>query len=320
MSSSLRVLITDHGFPNLRHEEATLHAAGVELVVAQCKTADEVVAAARDVDALLVQWAPVNASVIAALTRCRVIVRYGIGVDNVDLAAAKARGIPVCNVPDYGVHEVAEHAVSLALALARQLPQLDARLRAGTWKITPDRPMPSLRTMTFATAGFGRIARAAHTMMSGFGGPRIAYDPFVSAEVMAGAGVTKVEREELLARADILSLHLPLGADTRHFLDGVRLAAMKPTAIVINTARGPLIDTVALAAALHAGTIAGAGVDVFEAEPLPAEHPLRSAPRALLTSHVAWYSESSIPRLQQLAAEEIVRGLRGEPLANQVNR
>lgn len=320
MSSSLRVLITDHGFPNLRHEEATLHAAGVELVVAQCKTADEVIAAARDVDALLVQWAPVNATVIAALTRCRVIVRYGIGVDNVDLAAAKARGIPVCNVPDYGVHEVAEHAVSLALALARQLPQIDARLRAGLWKITPDRPMPSLRTMTFATAGFGRIARAAHTMMSGFGGPRIAYDPFVSAEAMAGAGVTKVEREELLARADILSLHLPLGADTRHFVDGVRLAAMKPTAIVINTARGPLVDTVALAAALHAGTIAGAGIDVFEAEPLPTEHPLRSAPRALLTSHVAWYSESSIPRLQQLAAEEIVRGLRGEPLANQVNR
>lgn len=320
MSSSLRVLITDHGFPNLRHEEATLHAAGVELVVAQCKTADEVIAAARDVDALLVQWAPVNAAVIAALTRCRVIVRYGIGVDNVDLAAAKARGIPVCNVPDYGVHEVAEHAVSLALALARQLPQIDARLRAGLWKITPDRPMPSLRTMTFATAGFGRIARAAHTMMSGFGGSRIAYDPFVSAGAMAEAGVTKVGREELLARADILSLHLPLGADTRHFLDGVRLAAMKPTAIVINTARGPLIDTVALAAALHAGTIAGAGIDVFEAEPLPAEHPLRSAPRALLTSHVAWYSESSIPRLQQLAAEEIVRGLRGEPLANQVNR
>ncbi len=320
MSSSLRVLITDHGFPNLRHEEATLHAAGVELVVAQCKTADEVIAAARDVDALLVQWAPVNATVIAALTRCRVIVRYGIGVDNVDLAAAKARGIPVCNVPDYGVHEVAEHAVSLALALARQLPQLDARLRAGLWKITPDRPMPSLRTMTFATAGFGRIARAAHTMMSGFGGPRIAYDPFVSAEAMAGAGVTKVEREELLARADILSLHLPLGADTRHFVDGVRLAAMKPTAIVINTARGPLVDTVALAAALHAGTIAGAGIDVFEAEPLPTEHPLRSAPRALLTSHVAWYSESSIPRLQQLAAEEVLRGLRGQPLANQVNR
>src|SRR5690606_22014336 len=120
-----RVVITDHGFPNLRHEEAVISAAGGELVVSQCKTPAEVLAAARDADALLVQWAPVPADVINALTRCKVIVRYGIGYDNVDIAAAKARGIPVCNVPDYGVHEVAEHAVSMALALARQLPALD---------------------------------------------------------------------------------------------------------------------------------------------------------------------------------------------------
>jgi D-3-phosphoglycerate dehydrogenase len=316
----LRVLITDHGFPNLRHEEAAFRAAGFELAVAQCKTADDVIAAAREADALLVQWAPVNAAVIAALTRCRVIVRYGIGVDNVDLAAAKAKGIPVCNVPDYGVGEVAGHAMALGLALARQLPQLDARLRAGTWKITPDRPMPALGEMTFATAGFGRIARAAHVMMAGFGGPRIAYDPFVPAAVMAEAGVEKVELDALIARSDLLSLHLPLTPETRHFINAARLAVMKPTAIIVNTARGPLIDTVALAVALQAGTIAGAGVDVFENEPLPADHPLRTAPRALLTSHVAWYSESSIPRLQQLAAEEVVRGLRGEPLKNQVNK
>ncbi len=297
-----------------------MKAAGFELVVDQCKTADEVIAAARDADALLVQWAPVNAAVIAALTRCKVIVRYGIGVDNVDLAAAKAKGIPVANVPDYGVHEVAEHAVALALAMARQLPQIDARTRGGVWKIIPDRPMPSLSEMTFATAGFGRIARAAHTMMSGFGGTRIAYDPFVTKEAMAQEGVEKVELDELFARTDILSLHLPLTPETKHFVNAARLASMKPTTVIVNTARGPLIDTVALAQALHAGTISGAGVDVYETEPLPAEHPLRGAPRALLTSHVAWYSESSIPRLQKLAAEELVRGLRGEPLKNQVNR
>ncbi|MCW5549452.1 MAG: C-terminal binding protein [Opitutaceae bacterium] len=318
--SQLRAVITDHGFPNLRHEESTFAAAGVALVVAQCKTPDEVIAAAREADALLVQWAPVNAAVIAALAKCRVIVRYGIGVDNVDLAAAKARGIAVCNVPDYGVHEVAEHAVSLALALARQLPQIDARLRAGTWKIVPDRPMPSLREMTFATAGFGRIARSAHAMLRGFDGKRIAYDPFVPADIMAMEGVEKVEIEDLFTRADILSLHLPLIPETRHFVNAARLAEMKKTAIIVNTARGPLIDTPALAQALHDGVIGGAGLDVFEAEPLPADHPLRAAPRALLTSHVAWYSESSIPRLQKLAAEEAVRGLRGEPLKNQVNK
>lgn len=318
--TSLRTVITDHGFPHVRQEEAILAAAGSQLVVAQARTADAVLAAARDADALLVQWAPVDAAVIAGLARCRVIVRYGIGYDNVDLAAAKARGIPVCNVPDYGVNEVAEHAVSLALALARQLPALDARLRAGTWKITPDRPMPALGESVFATAGFGRIARHAHAVMRGFGGRRIAYDPFVPAEAMAAAGVEKVELDALFAQADLLSLHLPLTAETKHFISAARLATMKRTAIIVNTARGPLIDTAALAAALQAGTVAGAGLDVFEQEPLPADHPLRAAPNALLTSHVAWYSESSIPRLQRLAAEEAARALRGEPLKNQVNR
>lgn len=318
--SKPRVVITDHGFPNLRHEEEVIAAAGGDLVVTHCKTPAEVLAAAREADALLVQWAPVPAAVIDALERCRIIVRYGIGVDNVDLAAAKARGIPVCNVPDYGVHEVAEHAVSLGLALARQLPAIDARVRAGTWKITPDRPMPSLRETTFATAGFGRIARTAHAMMGGFGGKRVAYDPYVAAEAMAAEGVTKVELDELFAQADILSLHLPLTTETKHFVNADRLTAMKSTAIVVNTARGPLIDTVALAAALQGGGIAGAGIDVFEQEPMPADHPLRSAPRALLTSHVAWYSESSIPRLQRLAAEEVARFLQGEPLKNQVNK
>ena len=315
-----RVIVTDHGFPNLRHEEEVLAAAGADLVVAQCKTAADVIAAARDADALLVQWAPVNAEVIAALTRCRVIVRYGIGVDNVDLGAAKARGIPVCNVPDYGVHEVAEHTVAFALALVRQLPFIDRRLRAGTWKSVPDRPMPTLRGATYATAGFGRIARAAHAMMAGFGVKAIAYDPFVPAAAMAEAQVEKVEREAIFARADILSLHLPLSPETRHFIDAASLAAMKSSAVVVNTARGGLVDTRALAAALDRGVIAGAGLDVFETEPLEKDHPLLACPTALLTSHVAWYSESSIPRLQRLAAEEVVRALQGSPLRNQVNR
>ena len=318
--SKFRVVVTDHGFPNLRHEEDVIGAAGGQLIVAQCKTSAEVAVAARGADALLVQWAPVDAGAIAGLDQCKVIVRYGIGYDNVDIAAAKARGIPVCNVPDYGVHEVAEHAVSLALALARQLPSIDARLRKGIWKITPDRPMPSLREMTFATAGFGRIARSAHHMMRGFDGKRIAYDPFVPVDVMQMEGVEKVELDDLFTRADILSLHLPLTAETKHFVNADRLAEMKHTAIIVNTARGPLIDTVALTEALKADQISGAGIDVFEQEPLPDDHPLRSAPRALITSHVAWYSESSIPRLQRLAAEEVVRGLRAESLKNQINK
>ena len=318
--SKFRVVITDHGFPNLRHEEDVITSAGGELIVAQCKTTAEASAAAQGADALLVQWAPVDAAVIAGLENCKVIVRYGIGYDNVDLAAAKAKGIAVCNVPDYGIHEVAEHAVSLALALTRQLSAIDARLRAGTWKITPDRQMPSLRDMTFATAGFGRIARSAHHMMRGFDGKRIAYDPFVPADVMQMEGVEKVEVDDLFTRADIISLHLPLTAETKHFVNAERLKEMKHTAIIVNTARGPLIDTIALADALQSDQIAGAGIDVFEQEPLQADHPLFKAPRAVLTSHVAWYSESSIPRLQRLAAEEVARGLKGEPLKNRVNK
>lgn len=315
-----RVIVTDHGFPHLKREAEVLAAAGAELEAHQCRTPEEVIAAARDADALLVQWAPVNAAAIAALTRCKVIVRYGIGYDNVDAAAARARGIPVCNVPDYGVHEVAEHAVSLALALVRQLPQIDARVRRGTWKITPDRPVHGLGQSVFATAGFGRIARAAHEMMRGFGGKRIAWDPFVGGDAMAAAGVEKVSSSQLFNQADILSLHLPLTPETKHLVNASTLAQMKGRAVLVNTARGPLVDTVALAAALREGRIAGAGLDVYEKEPLEADHPLRTCPNVLLTSHVAWYSEGSIPRLQQLAAEEVARALRGETLHNPVNR
>jgi D-3-phosphoglycerate dehydrogenase len=314
-----RVVITDHGFPHLRHEEDVLSALDAELIAAQCRTPEEIIAVAHDADALLVQGAPVNAAVIEALTRCRVIVRYGIGVDNIDVAAATARDIPVCNVPDYGVREVAEHAVAMALTLVRQLPSLDRRLRAGTWKITPDRPMPGLHESTFGTAGFGRIARKAHEMMGGFGCKRIAFDPYVAAEEMAEAGVEKVEREEIFTRSDILSLHLSLTPETWHFVNTADLAQMKKNAVVVNTAVGALVDTRALAVALSNGVIAGAGLDVFELEPVEKYHPLLACPTALLTSHVAWYSDSSIPRLQRFAAEEVARALRGEPLRNRVN-
>ncbi len=251
MNTPFHVLITDHGFRSIEQEERILGAAGAQLSVAQCKTSADVIRSAGEMDGLLVQWAPVDAEAIAALRRCKIIVRYGIGVDNVDLAAAKAKGIAVCNIPDYGTAEVAEHAVSLALALARQLPFIDRRLRAGIWKIVPDRPMPALGQSTFATAGFGRIARAAHQMMAGFGVRAVAYDPWVSAAEMQAAGVEKLERAELFRQADLLSLHLPLTAETRHFVGKAELASMRPTAVLVNTARGALVDTVALAEALE---------------------------------------------------------------------
>jgi D-3-phosphoglycerate dehydrogenase len=315
---SFTVVYTDHGFPDVATERALIEAAGGTLTVAQCETANDVIAAANGADALLVQWAPITADVIATLDRCRVIVRVGIGVDNVDLDAARAHGVLVCNVPDYCIDEVADHTLALALTLVRQLPFVDQRVRGGTWRITPDAPMPAFRAMTFATVGFGRIACAVLDRARPFRFRRVAYDPYVPDAAFDEAGVTRLDLDALFAEADIISLHSPLTPDTYHLVDAERLRQMKDSAILVNTARGGLIDTVALAEALDAGIIAAAGLDVFETEPLPDDHPLRQCDTALLTSHLAWYSEQSVPVLQRKAAEEVARALRGEPLLHPV--
>lgn len=316
---SQTIVITDYGFKNVEAERGVIEGAGMHLRTAQCRKPEEVIAAAGDADALIVQWAPITAAVIAELpARVRAIVRYGIGVDNIDIPAAVARGLPVCNVPDYCLAEVADHALALALGLARQLPQTHRRLLGGEWKITPPAPMPAFREMTLACAGFGRIARAVLERARGFGFTLAAYDPYVSADQFAAAGVKCLSADSLFQEADILSLHLPLTDTTRHFVSAARLREMKPSAVLVNTSRGGLIDTMALTEALQSGRLGGAGLDVFETEPLPGGHPLRQAPNAVLTSHTAWYSESSVPRLQRLAAEEAVRAVRGEPLLNQV--
>ena len=314
-----RVLYTDNGFADVDTERALVERAGASLDVAQCRTADDVIARAAGADALIVQWAPITAGVIEALDRCTAIVRLGIGVDNVDLEAARARGIAVCNVPDYCLDEVADHSLALALALARQLPQIDRRTRAGTWRITPDAPMPAFRASTFATVGFGRIARAVLERARAFGFRLAATDPLAPDEAFERLGVERLGLDALVAEADVLSLHCPLTSETQHLIGADRLRQMKPTAVLVNTARGGLVDTEALAEALQNGTIASAGLDVFEAEPLPDRHPLRACENALLTSHVSWYSEQSVPMLQRKAAEEAVRALRGEPLLHVVN-
>lgn len=315
----MKIVLTDYGFAHIDQERQLFAAAGHELVVPQTRDPQAILAAARDADALLAQWAPINREVIAGLARCRVIVRYGIGVDNVDLGAAGERGIPVSNIPDYCIDEVADHSLALALALARQVPQTDAALRQGTWKITPPAPFPAFRDTMFATAGFGRIARAVLARAQVFGFQLAAYDPYVDAAQFAAAGVRKLEPADLLRQAGILSLHLPLTDQTRHFLNATTLATLRSDAIVVNTARGGLIDTVALASALHARKIGGAGLDVFESEPLPPDHPLRQAPNTLLTSHTAWYSGGSVPVLQRKAAEAVLSGLQGRPV-NVVNQ
>lgn len=310
MHKTPQFLITDFQFPDIETERRIIETAGGALAAFQCKTERDVIAAAGEADALLVQWAPITRAVIDHLTNCKVIVRYGIGLDNIDLDAARDRGVTVRNIPDYCIAEVADHTFSLALALARQLPQIDRRVREGNWSIVPPRPMPAFRESTFATIGYGRIARAVLDRARGFGFQLAACDPYLSRDFEFPPDVRRVDFEDALRLADILSLNVPLTGDTRHMIAPGTLAMMKPTSLLINTARGALIDTVALADALDRRVIAGAGLDVFEAEPLPSDHPLRNCRNALLTSHVSWYSQLSGPNLQRLAAEEAVRSLR----------
>ncbi len=319
MSEKFKIVYTDHGFESIEIERGIIKSADGNLTVAQCKTAEEVVEVAADADALLVQWAPVTAEVIARLQQCKVIVRMGIGFDNVDIEAARQKNIPVCNVPDYCINEVADHTLAMALSLARQLQTTDRRVRDGSWSIIPAGKMPAFHEMTFATVGFGRIARAVHQRARNFSFKLVAYDKFVSSETMLEQGVSSLDLDALFEQSDIISLHCQLTEETEHLVSAARLQQMKPSSILINTARGSLVDTLALAHALRSGDIAAAGLDVFETEPLADEHPIRACGNALLTSHTAWYSESSVPELQKKAAEELVRGLRGKPLQNQVN-
>jgi D-3-phosphoglycerate dehydrogenase len=315
----MKVAITDYPFSSASREEGIFSAAGVNVSIARSIQSNDILAAAEGAGALLVNAAKVDRDLLASLHGCRVLVRYGIGVDNIDVEAATAHGIAVCNVPDYASGEVADHTMSLALALARQVNLVDRRVRDGRWRIFPDHPLPAFSDSRFVLMGYGRIAREVAKRARSFGFQIAAHDPFVAADELRAANVLPLTAEEALATADILSLHLPLTQQTRHLINATTLRTMKPTAILVNTSRGGLIEAADLAEALAANRIFAAGLDVFEPEPLPADSPLRSAPRVLLTSHVAWYSEASAPRLQTMAAQEVVRGLRGEPLRSQVN-
>ena len=309
-----RVVVTDCNFTSFSHEEAACREHGAQFERLNCRTPEEVIDGAKDAAALLVQYAPITGDVLERLSKCEIIVRYGIGVDTIDLNAAEAAGIAICNVPDYGFEEVADHAAALALSLCRQLSYFDRSIREGAWPASTPTPLHSCRDMTFGVVGAGRIGQALVERMKIFGFNCIAYDPFIAPTELAKIGVESCGLDSVIERSDVLSLHLPLTAETRHIIDAGRLAQMKSSAILINTSRGGLIDTHALADALRTGAIAHAGIDVFETEPLAADHPLRSCDNALLSPHMAYYSTASIDRLQRLASEEIGRALAGDPL------
>jgi D-3-phosphoglycerate dehydrogenase len=317
MAAQHRVVVLDDGYAHYDVETAVLAAAGAELILRPCRgDAAKAAAEMAGADAVLVRETPVDATAIAG-TAAKVIVRYGVGYDNIDIAAAAARGIPVCNVPDYCTEEVSDHALALLLAAARRVAEADRRVRAKAWGVPMDRKVYRIRGGTLGLIGYGRIGAAFHRKAAALGYARVlVHDPFLKA---APEGAELASLDAVAREADAISLHAPATNATRHIIGRAFLAQVKPTLVLVNTARGALVDEAALAAALAEGRLLAAGLDVYEGEPLRADSPLRGLDNVVLTDHAAWYSEEAIAELQRKAAEEVARVLRGEAPLYRVN-
>ncbi|MFA5028959.1 MAG: C-terminal binding protein [Candidatus Methylomirabilota bacterium] len=312
------VIHTDPHHTDFRHERAVLEPIGARLETRNATTEAEVAASCQEADALLVTYAKIGRTALLGMPKLKIVVRTGVGYDVVDLAAATERKVMVCNVPDYCVSDLTEHTMALLLAWWRRIPELDQQVRREGWG-RAIRPVYRLEGKTLGIVGMGRMGQALAVRAKGFGLRLVGFDPYVPETVFRSLGVERAELDALCRDADIVSIHSPLTAETRHLIDARRLSLMKQTALVVNTARGGLVKTDDLVAAIREGRIAGAALDVVEEEPLPMEHPIRSLPRVLLTPHAAWYSEDAEPELRRRAAEIVAEGLTGKRPASLVN-
>ncbi|MBZ5563648.1 MAG: C-terminal binding protein [Acidobacteriia bacterium] len=282
-------------------------------------TADKFLEEAADADAILNADFLITAPIIGALRRCRVISRFGIGVDNIDVAAATARGIPVANVPDFCAEEVANRAFTLLLACACQLVQLDHNVRAGAWRGGAVPETVQIEGQILGLVGFGRIARAVARRGQAFGMKVIAHDPYLTPSAIEQEGASPATFEEVLSKSDFLSLHAPLTPQTRHLISAETLRLVKPSAVLINTARGGLIDEQALVQALREQRLARAGLEVLEREPPLKDNPLLSMDRVVFTPHSAAHTRKALERVREAAVDAVVRVLRGERPLHIVN-
>lgn len=318
----LRVLVTDFAWPSLDIEREILGRVGAELVVAETGGEAELIELAPDADAILTNWKTVPEAAVRAAGRCVVIGRYGVGVDNIPVELATELGIVVANVPDFCTDEVADHAMALLLACARRLVPFTSETRSGVWSLERAPGLPRLGEQVLGVVGFGRIARALVPRARGFGLRVLVYTPRLAA---AGAVEPAAEVEiaasldELLAASDYVSLHAPATAETAGLIGEPELRQMKPSAYLINTSRGALIDEAALASALRDGKIAGAALDVLSSEPPPADLPLLRAPNVIVTPHAAFYSDPAIHDLQTRSATSVASVLTGSPPESVVN-
>jgi D-3-phosphoglycerate dehydrogenase len=316
------VVVVNLGYESYDIERSILKTADAELILApqDCTSEETVIAAAGRAHALLVREAPISRRVLQALRNCRIVSRYGVGVDNIDLEAARQKKIYVANVPGYGTEEVSDHAVALLLACIRRITLRDHALRRGRFETDIDDRIYRTTGKVLGLVGYGLIGQAVHRKWNGFLPERVlVHDPYAAPELVRRNGALSVDLETLLKESDYLSLHAPLTPETRHLINADALVKMKSSAIVVNTARGGLIDETALAAALQEERILAAGLDVFEHEPPSADNPLLQLSGVVLSGHAGWYSRDAVRELQTRAAQAVARVLSGQAPDNWVN-
>jgi D-3-phosphoglycerate dehydrogenase len=311
MSRTL-IAVTDSPFPSLAPAIAALERVDPELRMAKSASADDILAVARDADAVLVTYAKLPGELLKELKRCKAIGRFGLGVDNIDIPAAAQLGIKVTYVPDYCLREVSDHAMALLLALARKIPLSNSLVQSGRWEVPPVVPLRRLEGQVLGLVGFGNIPRALTPKAKAFGLTVITHDPFVPADVVKAHGVENASFEDLLTRSDFISVHAPLLPATRGLMNEAAFARMKKGAFLVNTARGPLVDESALVAALDSGDLGGAALDVVTIEPPAGNSPLLGRDNVILTPHTAFYSVEALEELQTKCASDVARVLLGE--------
>jgi len=316
-----KIMITDCDHKDIIPEHQVFTKANMDFGIAQCKSREDVIEKCKGAIALINQYAPLDAKVFKALPELKFVIRYGVGVDNINIADATAFGVQVCNVPDYGVNEVADHALALLLATTRKIVAIDAQVKNGGWDYSEAIPIRRPSTQTIGIVGVGRIGTAFAQRVHALGYTVIGCDieyGFIGRRFPEF--VEFVDMDELLRRSDVVSLHCSLNDQTKDLFDGKIFAKMKQGSFLINVSRGGLIDEDALYQALESGKLAGAGIDVAKQEPMPPEHPLRTCDTIIITPHMAWYSEDSAWELKEKCALECVSFMNGKELRYPINQ